>query len=148
MPRQIAAGFTLLEVMVALTIVAIALGAILSTSAKDTSNLSYLRDKTLAHWVAMNQINLLRATREFPEGKNIEGVEFMADKNWYYHYEIKDTPIPQVRRVDMEVRAEDADDAPILATASAFFDIEDEEEPSETTPDVETPELPEEDNEQ
>lgn len=131
MSHRNVAGFTLLEVMVALAIVAIALGAVLSTSAKDTGNLTHLRDKTLANWVALNQLNLLEATREFPDLPRIQGVEFMANRNWYYNYEIKDTPIPMVQRVDIEVRSSSDSRAPVLATASAFFDKENEQSDSD-----------------
>ena len=45
-------GFTLIEVLVATAIIAIALGAIIHSASLGVANLTYLRDKTFAHWVA------------------------------------------------------------------------------------------------
>jgi general secretion pathway protein I len=54
-------GFTLLEVMIALAIIAITLGALISTSGSQASSAGYLKQKTLAHWVALNEITRLQA---------------------------------------------------------------------------------------
>ena len=47
-------GFTLLEVMVALTIIAVSMGALIKAVGDSSNNLGYMRDKTLAQWVAGN----------------------------------------------------------------------------------------------
>ena len=60
------AGFTLLEVMVALTIVAIALSAMIAAAGKNSADVAYLRDKTFAHWVALNQISEMQARQKYP----------------------------------------------------------------------------------
>ena len=52
-----AGGFTLVEVLVALSVIAIALAAVLKGASEGASSARYLRDKTLAHWVAMNTNN-------------------------------------------------------------------------------------------
>ncbi len=49
-------GFTLLEVLVALAVLAIAMAALIKTGGENTRSAAYLRDKTLAQWVAMNVI--------------------------------------------------------------------------------------------
>lgn len=49
-------GFTLLEVMIALAVLAIALAAVIDKSIEAGANVSYLRDRTLAHWVAENRL--------------------------------------------------------------------------------------------
>lgn len=50
------AAFTLIEVLVALVIIVVAFTSVYFASTQVTSNMSYLRDKTLAHWVARNVI--------------------------------------------------------------------------------------------
>ena len=49
-------GFTLLEVLVALVIVAFGMGAVLSALSSSANNIAALREKTIAEWVGMNQI--------------------------------------------------------------------------------------------
>ena len=77
-------GFTLIEVMVALTIIAISLGALLSTSGTQASSAAYLKQKTLAHWVAVNELTELRMTKEFPAPGDEKGVTTMANYDWYW----------------------------------------------------------------
>ena len=77
-------GFTLIEVMVALTIIAISLGALLSTSGAQATSASYLKQKTLAHWVAMNEIAQLRILKELPDLGEKKGSTTMANHEWYW----------------------------------------------------------------
>jgi general secretion pathway protein I len=78
------AGFTLIEVMVALTIIAISLGALLNTSGTQASSASYLKQKTLAHWVAVNELTQLRIAKEFPDIGDKKGSTTMANNEWYW----------------------------------------------------------------
>ena len=54
-PKQ--RGFTLLEVMVALAILALTLGAMIQAGGASARNVAMLRDRTLASWVALNKVN-------------------------------------------------------------------------------------------
>jgi general secretion pathway protein I len=78
------AGFTLIEVMVALTIIAISLGALLNTSGTQASSASYLKQKTLAHWVAANELTQIRISKEFPDIGDKKGSTTMANHDWYW----------------------------------------------------------------
>jgi len=77
-------GFTLIEVMVALTIIAISLGALLSTSGTQANSVAYLKQKTLAHWVAVNELTELRMAKEFPAPGDEKGVTTMTNHDWYW----------------------------------------------------------------
>ena len=80
-------GFTLIEVMVALFIVALAISALMLKMMSLVDNTVYLDKKTVAHWVAMNQVELQRL-----ENKNsnrllsdeLTGQEDMANRTWYW----------------------------------------------------------------
>ena len=78
------AGFTLIEVMVALTIVAIALSALLSSSGTQANSVGYLKQKTLAHWVAVNELTQLRISKEFPDIGDKKDSTKMANHDWYW----------------------------------------------------------------
>ena len=77
-------GFTLIEVMVALTIIAISLGALISTSGSQASSTTYLKQKTIAHWVALNELAKLQVEKTFPDSGEIKGSTSMANHDWYW----------------------------------------------------------------
>ncbi len=74
----------MIEVMVALTIIAISLGALLNTSGTQANSAGYLKRKTIAHWVAVNELTQLRITKEFPGEGDKKGSTEMADKEWFW----------------------------------------------------------------
>lgn len=113
-------GFTLLEVLVALAIVAIALGALLKTGAGNSANAVYLRDKTFAHWVAMNKVTELQLAPSWPDVGTSRGKVEMAGRAWQWTAKVSGTFDANVRRVDVEVRADDGRDG-VLDVATAFL---------------------------
>ena len=104
-------GFTLLEVMVALVIVALGLMAAFGQVNQSLTVASRLRDKTLANWVAVNQMTQLRLLGEFPAiGTRSDGVE-MARTTWRYTIKVVKTPLAALRRVDISIAFADRPDA-------------------------------------
>ena len=107
-------GFTLLEVLVAMAILALALGAIIRAGGESAANVSYLRDKTLAAWVAENQIveRLLQA--DWPPVASTSGEEEMAGRDWHWEIEVSETSDKDLRRIDVSVALEQPDAEPIV----------------------------------
>jgi general secretion pathway protein I len=101
------AGFTLIEVMVALTIIAISLGALLSTSGSQANNATYLKQKTLAHWVAVNELTQIRISREFPDVGDKKGSTSMANHDWYWIRTTKKTEDKDALEVTLSVYADE-----------------------------------------
>jgi len=100
-----AKGFTLLEVLIALSVLAIALGAIIQSVAATTNNVGYLRDRTLAHWVAMNKVVELQVgTNDWPPLGNTDGTYELANYEWYWKVSVVEAGIKDVRRLEVEVR--------------------------------------------
>lgn len=114
-------GFTLIEVLVAVAVLALAMGAVLVSSTQYAENAIYLRDKTFASWVAHNQLNEWHIQEKWPKPGKQEGESEMAGRDWYWNAEILKTPDPQVRRVNLSISLEDGDDAPVILTVSAFL---------------------------
>ncbi|VAW69476.1 hypothetical protein MNBD_GAMMA10-1791 [hydrothermal vent metagenome] len=81
-------GFTLIEVMVALSIIAIALSSLIKASGSHTSTAAYLKSKTLAHYVAMNEIADLQTKRSWPDMGSSEGSAEMAGFEWFWTREV------------------------------------------------------------
>jgi general secretion pathway protein I len=75
-------GFTLLEVLIALAIVAMSVGALLGTITSSASNVIYLKDKTLAEWVALNRLTEVRIDQQMPGKGNRSGNSVMAGQRW------------------------------------------------------------------
>lgn len=77
-------GFTLIEVLVALVIIAIALSAIMSASGNQALQTGYLKHKTLAHWVAMNEMTQLMIDDEWPSVGDKNGSSNMVNREWFW----------------------------------------------------------------
>lgn len=114
-------AFTLIEVMVALLVVAIGmLGAITAVS-QAAGNSGYLRDKTVAHWVGMNQLTLVRLQKSAPGiDKSSDEVE-MAGRRWKWTMDVTQTPVDTIRRIDISVRPADAKEDSSLASVTGFY---------------------------
>lgn len=99
------AGFTLIEVLVALAIVSIALMSALRAAGQGTNNVSELRSRLLAGWVAENLLAEHRARRDWlPLGiRRGAGREGGLDFAW--REEVIATPNAAFRRVDVRVFA-------------------------------------------
>ena len=119
-----ARGFTLVEVMVALAIVAIALPALLMALYQQIDDTAYLRDKTLAYMVAENKLAEIRlvigSTRNLSAGKD-SGLASMADRDWYWWVETKATEVEKFFRVDITVSLDEEQQEQPLYTLSAFM---------------------------
>lgn len=98
-PRKLITGFTLIEVMVALTIIAISLGALLNTSGAQARNASYLKQKTIAHWVAVNELTQIRIAKEFPDLGDTKGSTTMANNEWFWTRTTKETEDKDARQI-------------------------------------------------
>jgi general secretion pathway protein I len=112
-------GFTLLEVLVAMAILATAMGAIIQAVGNSANQLGYLRNQTLAGWVALNEINRVLLEQEWPEATTLNGTTEMATQNWQWQMEISATSDKDLRRLDVTVSLADDEEA-TLATLTAF----------------------------
>jgi general secretion pathway protein I len=111
-------GFTLLEVMFALLIVALTMGAIVETGGYSAKRTAQLTEKTIASWIAQNQVTLYRAKRTWTSESSKSGVVEMADIEWRWKLKISKTDEPLLRRLDVDVYLADGSD--IKASATGF----------------------------
>lgn len=114
-------GFTLLEVLVALAVIAIAMAAIIKTTGAGAANTAYLRDKTLAHWVAMNQLAEMRIAEEPPSTGRKDGQQELAGRKWFWFAEIEKTADRDIRRVELSVHLEDDRRSPAVTVLTGFL---------------------------
>jgi general secretion pathway protein I len=97
-------GFTLIEVLVALAVFAIAITALVQAGTRRAENVAYLRDRTLASWIASDRITALRLAEGWPEVGTREGSVEMAGREWLWTAQVESTPAEAVRRVSVTVR--------------------------------------------
>jgi general secretion pathway protein I len=101
-------GFTLVEVLVALMIVAMGLAALMITVSSTARTSGYLRDKTLAQWMALNRISEVRLNlTKFGQNTDTGEINF-ANRTWHYDTRYFDTSIATMKRVVVRVYAGDA----------------------------------------
>lgn len=105
-----ARGFTLIEVLIAVTILAIAMGAVISGMARYAANAGALREKTVALWVAHNRLSEIDLEPGWPALGKSDGEIAMAGVDWRWFVTVAETPDPDVRRVEIRVQPAGGDD--------------------------------------
>lgn len=126
MSKRTLRGFTLVEVMVALAVLAIALPALMFAINEQVSGLGVLREKSIAHWIASDRMTQLRVQNhylDFLPSNRRRGDLDLLDRTWYWEESSQKTGNDQLLQIDIVVRAEDDEKSPALATLSAFFPL-------------------------
>ena len=108
MMRTDARGFTLVEVLVALMIVAMGLAALMTAVSGTARASGYLRDKTLAQWIALNRLSEVRLnTNTLGDNHDTGEVDF-ANRKWHYDTRYFSTSVASMKRVVVRVWAGDS----------------------------------------
>jgi general secretion pathway protein I len=106
-------AFTLLEVLVALAVLTMGLGTVIKVAGSQASQLAYLKDKTIALWVANNKVNEIKLTG-WPGTGNSSGHEFMVNQEWRWKLKVSNTADKDLRRLDVEVNRMDEEGEPVV----------------------------------
>jgi general secretion pathway protein I len=96
-------GFTLVEVMVALTIVAFSLTAIAASMNQMIDAANTMRERTYASWIAQNKITEMRLANVIPEVSSTSGEVEYANSDWSWRAVVSETGIENFYRVDVSV---------------------------------------------
>lgn len=113
-------GFTLIEVMLAMAVFAVAGVALLGVADNNYRHMSLLEEKMLANWVASNQLVELSLATTWPPKNNRKGNVDMAGRTWYWQQKVVKTDNDLLRQVIMEVRLNE-DDELVSASLATYL---------------------------
>lgn len=112
-------GFTLIEILVAMTIIAVGVSALVASAAASTWRADYLREREFGRWVASNALTELQSVPAWPDigttNKEVEMGQFV----WHVRTITQRVADADLRRVDVQVRLDrDADN--YIYTSAGF----------------------------
>ena len=101
---KLSSGFTLIEVLLALAVIAIAFTALLKATSQDILASSRIKDKTQAHWVATQGIALIQlGLLKSPNHQDISEVTTLFNQTWYWRASIQPTAVKSVQQITVTV---------------------------------------------
>ncbi|HEU5281362.1 MAG TPA: type II secretion system minor pseudopilin GspI [Gammaproteobacteria bacterium] len=113
-----ARGFTLIEVLVALAIVAIAMTAIIKATGDSIRTTAYLKQKTTAYWVAMNVLNDTLAGAQPGDGETKTGSTLMLNHQWPWELSAESTGNARIHKLFVRVFSDDEPHQPRVVLTS------------------------------
>ena len=110
MRRPLISGFTLVEVLVALAILAVALAAGFRSVAQSADSATALKARTLALWVAQNRLAAAQLETPIPVVGEQSGSEAQAGTTFIWRAAVSRTPNPAFRKIEISVADPSAPD--------------------------------------
>ncbi|MDJ0938920.1 MAG: type II secretion system minor pseudopilin GspI [Woeseiaceae bacterium] len=102
-------GFTLIEVMVALAILAVTLTGAAVAMGGMLNNATTLRERTYASWIAQNKIIEYRLSNEIPDVGEESGEVEYASVIWEWRAEVAETGVDNLLRIDVTISRPETD---------------------------------------
>lgn len=103
-------GFTLIEVMLAMAVFAIAGVALLGVADNNYRHISHIEQQMFANWVASNQLVEVSLDKTWPPKNNRKGKVELAGKTWCWQQKVSKTTNKELRAVTMQVRLNEDDE--------------------------------------
>lgn len=102
--RKTDLGFTLIEVLLALAIIAIALTALLKATAQNVENTGRIKEITISHWVAEQAVNMIQLGLFQPNpGQESTQTTNLLGQKWYWRASLQSTPVKKVQKIVISV---------------------------------------------
>lgn len=112
-------GFTLLEVLVALTIVAFSLTAVAASMSQMIDAATTMRERTYASWIAQNKIAEIRLANTVPDVGSSSGEIEFGNTDWEWRVVISESGIEDFQRIDVSVSL--VGDEYVIRTVTGFI---------------------------
>ena len=117
-PLRCIRAFTLVEVLIALVVLAVGIIAMVTGASDFARNASDLRQRALARWVAENRLTEVGLQQTWPNTGKERGSERMGGIEWEWEVEVQKTPNSDIRRATVLVRREER--SAVLARLEGF----------------------------
>lgn len=114
------AGFTLLEVVVALAVVTLGIMAAFNLVVQISTGSLHMKERTLAGWIASNEITRVRLGGEFPDVSQFDGDVEFAGAEYRWRATVSETGVENLRRIDMDVSYADEPDR-VIGRSTGFL---------------------------
>ena len=103
-------GMTLIEVMVALAVFAIASLSVVNVTTEHIRTLTYIEQKNIAQWIANNHLTQLQLEKKFPGLGSKQGKLEYGVGTWYWQQQVKKTEDPKFRSVTIRILTKEGSD--------------------------------------
>jgi general secretion pathway protein I len=114
-------GFTLLEVLIALAILALSAAAVLRQTHLGVKQQQELELKSYALWMADDMLTLVMAQSQWPPVGRNEQEQTYQGQNWRVITDVQQTPDPMLRKIEVSINAaEQKDNTAALITLTAY----------------------------
>ena len=114
-------GFTLVEVLVALAVVAVALAATLFSASQSAASAAQFRDLTLGNVVARNAAIEFQLQEDWPKTGNSDGDVELGGGDWRWEAEVIETADENIRRANIQVFLLGGDEPRLVSSLSVFL---------------------------
>ncbi len=112
-------GFTLIEVLLALVILAISLTALLKSSVDNISNTHRLQEKMISHWVAMQGVTMVQlGLIAITPARDLTERTLMLGQSWYWRVHVSPTALRNLEKITIKVSKNQA--GPFINPLIAF----------------------------
>lgn len=112
-------GFTLIEVLVALAIAAIALAAVTAAISQMVDGANSIQRRTYANWIGHNRVAEMRLANVIPDLRTTTGEVTFAGQEWRWETTVTETGVDNLFRVDVNVGLVESDI--FLGTVTGFI---------------------------
>jgi general secretion pathway protein I len=113
------AAFTLIEVLLALAVIAIALTALLKATAQNIEHTHRIKEKTISHWVAMQGVTMIQLNLvQINPSQETTQATTMLGQRWYWRAKFNSTPFIKIQQITISVSSKQA--GPFREELSAF----------------------------
>ena len=118
--RQSQRAFTLLEIMIALAILSLGVIGLFNQIILISDGTLRMRERTIANWIAMNEITRVRLRASMPDVSEFDGDVEFAGADYRWQARVSETGVDDLRRIDVDVSYVDEPDV-LLGGASGFM---------------------------